>query len=178
MKPGERRDYLESEGRQTMTAAPQFSDVVIGMSIGTLTKPEITRFDLVRYAVASGDFNPSHVDEVRAQAEGMGGVFAHGMIGTGYMGQLVTDWLQAGRLLSLTVRSTVLVRPGDILTVEGTVEHKRVEEGVCVAQIALTCRNQRGQQTHEGTAEVELPGTTIVEPGTERDPRVAWRVIG
>ena len=39
----------------------------------------VTRDDLVRYARASGDFNPIHQDEDVARSVGLPGVIAHGM---------------------------------------------------------------------------------------------------
>ena len=60
----------------------------------TLQKPPITRLQIAKFAGASGDFNPSHVDEdIARDVGGMGGVFAHGMIGMGFIGQMLTDWL-------------------------------------------------------------------------------------
>ena len=44
----------------------------------------LTRTDLVQYAGASGDFNPMHHDEVKAQAAGLPSVFGHGMFSMGF----------------------------------------------------------------------------------------------
>ena len=46
-------------------------------------KFEVTLTDVVRYAGASGDFNPLHHDEAAARAAGMDGAFAHGMFSAG-----------------------------------------------------------------------------------------------
>ena len=46
----------------------------------------LTRTDLVMYAGASGDFNPMHHDEVKAQAAGQPSVFGHGMFSMGLLG--------------------------------------------------------------------------------------------
>ena len=47
----------------------------------------LTRTDLVRYAGASGDFNPMHHDEVQAVAAGQPSVFGHGMFSMGFLGR-------------------------------------------------------------------------------------------
>lgn len=52
-----------------------------------------TRDRLVRYAGASGDFNPIHYRDDIAQAVGLPGVLAHGMLTMGVAGGVVTDWL-------------------------------------------------------------------------------------
>ncbi|WP_433699623.1 MaoC/PaaZ C-terminal domain-containing protein [Nocardiopsis sp. CA-288880] len=52
----------------------------------------LTRADLVRYAGASGDFNPIHYDERAAGALGLPGVIAHGMLTMGLAATAVTEW--------------------------------------------------------------------------------------
>ncbi|SEF09178.1 MaoC family dehydratase [Jiangella alba] len=53
----------------------------------------ITRENLVRYAGASGDFNPIHWNERVAKSVGLPGVIAHGLLTMGLAGRLLTDWL-------------------------------------------------------------------------------------
>ena len=52
----------------------------------------ITRADLVRYAGASGDFNPIHWNDRTATAVGLPGVIAHGMFTMALAARAVTDW--------------------------------------------------------------------------------------
>ena len=52
----------------------------------------VTRADLVRYAGASGDFNPIHWNDRVATAVGLPGVIAHGMFTMGLAGRAVTQW--------------------------------------------------------------------------------------
>lgn len=63
----------------------------IGQQIGTVTI-EVTRADLIRYAGASGDFNPIHWNERFAKSVELPGVIAHGMFTMGAAVQLVVDW--------------------------------------------------------------------------------------
>jgi len=55
----------------------------------------VTRDTLVRYAGASGDFNPIHYRDDVAAAVGLPGVLAHGMLTMGAAVQPVVDWLRA-----------------------------------------------------------------------------------
>ena len=74
----------------------------------------ISRDSLVRYAGASGDFNPIHYRDDVAAAVGLPGVLAHGMLTMGVAVQPVVDWLgDAGRVLDYQVRFTrpVIVDP-------------------------------------------------------------------
>ncbi|MFI1993235.1 MaoC/PaaZ C-terminal domain-containing protein [Actinoplanes sp. NPDC020271] len=56
----------------------------------------VTRADLVRYAGASGDFNPIHWSERVATGVGLPGVIAHGMFTMALVGRAVTAWAGAG----------------------------------------------------------------------------------
>jgi acyl dehydratase len=69
----------------------------------------LKRSDLVRYAGASGDFNPIHYSDRMATALGLPGVVAHGMLTMAEAGRVVTDWLgDPSRLVEYGVR---FVRP-------------------------------------------------------------------
>ncbi|TDN91943.1 MaoC/PaaZ C-terminal domain-containing protein [Microbacterium sp. BK668] len=74
----------------------------------------LTRESLVRYAGASGDFNPIHYRDDIAAAVGLPGVLAHGMLTMGLAVQTLVPWLgDAGRILEYGVRFTrpVVVDP-------------------------------------------------------------------
>jgi acyl dehydratase len=68
----------------------------------------LTRDTLVRYAGASGDFNPIHYRDDTAQSVGLPGVLAHGMLTMGLAVQPVVDWLggDSGRITDYQVRFT------------------------------------------------------------------------
>jgi acyl dehydratase len=77
----------------------------------------LTRDSLVRYAGASGDFNPIHYRDDVAQSVGLPGVLAHGMLTMGLAVQPVIEWLGAdGQVLDYQVRFT---RPVPVDAVEG-----------------------------------------------------------
>jgi acyl dehydratase len=142
----------------------------------------VTRERILAYAGASGDFNPMHVDEVTNTEAGMGGVFAHGMLGTAFLGRLVTDHLGDVPLASLRVRCTEVVRPGDVLSCTGRVVERRIEGATAHIAFALRAVNQRGELTHDGTASVALPLDELDQhTGDALDaaqPLVQWRAIG
>ena len=52
----------------------------------------VTRADLVRYAGASGDFNPIHWSDRSATKVGLPGVIAHGMFTMALVGRALADW--------------------------------------------------------------------------------------
>ena len=102
------------------------ADVAVGTEL-----PEqvyrITRADLVRYAGASGDFNPIHWNERVATEVGLPGVIAHGMFTMALAGRAVSDWTgDPGALVEYQVRfGRPVVVPDDghgaEVTVRGTV---------------------------------------------------------
>ena len=70
---------------------PPFDDIAVGDELQPLSVT-ITRADLVRYAGASGDFNPIHWNERFAREVGLPDVIAHGMLTMALAGRLVTSW--------------------------------------------------------------------------------------
>jgi acyl dehydratase len=141
-----------------MKAQIYFEDVKEGSQLPALMKGPIERIQLVKYAGASGDFNPIHVDEEYARSAGMKSVFAHGMLSMGFMGQLITDWLgEEGELLRFKVRFKAIVWPGDVITNTGTIVKKYEDEGKGLVEIELSGKRQDGQGTVAGSATASLP---------------------
>ena len=91
-------------------------DVAVGDEIGPLVVG-VDRARLVRYAGASGDFNPIHWNERVATGVGLDGVIAHGMLTMALAGRLVTDWAgDPGAVASFEARFTrpvVVPDPGE-----------------------------------------------------------------
>mgnify|MGYP003613702836 CR=1 FL=1 len=86
------------------------SSVLAGVEPGTVLPRitvHLTRDTLVRYAGASTDFNPIHWSDRAADALGLPGVIAHGMLTMGTALRVVTDWCDdPTRVLSYYVRFT------------------------------------------------------------------------
>ncbi|MEY3537441.1 MAG: hypothetical protein RL645_255 [Actinomycetota bacterium] len=78
----------------------------VGQQIGS-SEYLLTRDSLVRYAGASGDFNPIHYRDDFAQSVGLDGVLAHGMLTMGVAVQVAVDWVgDSGRIIDYGVRFT------------------------------------------------------------------------
>jgi acyl dehydratase len=102
---------------------------------------KITRDSLVRYAGASGDFNPIHYRDDFAQAVGLPGVLAHGMLTMGLAVQTVVDFVgDSGKILDYQVRFTkpVLVDARTGATVEVSAKVSEIDEESKTARIDLT----------------------------------------
>jgi acyl dehydratase len=99
---------------------------------------DVTRTAVVRYAGASGDFNPLHHDDAAAQAAGMPAAIAHGMFSAGCLATAVTDVAGVESLARLAVRFRAQARLGATLTSDVVVSGSRAEgDGVLVD---LDCR--------------------------------------
>ena len=90
-----------------MSAAPQKSSLTVGEVVAEHDY-HLTRDTLVRYAGASGDFNPIHYRDDVATSVGLDGVLAHGMLTMGLAVQPVVEWLggDSGKVLDYQVRFT------------------------------------------------------------------------
>ena len=130
-----------------MTAiTPPSSAVLESLETGEIVAESsfaLTRDALVRYAGASGDFNPIHYRDDVAEAVGLPGVLAHGMLTMGLAIQPVVDWLgDPGRVLDYQVRFTrpVHVEPdfGAVVTVIAKVGTLDVEAGVARIDLTVT----------------------------------------
>ena len=95
-----------------------FAQAAVGDLLPELSVP-ISRASLVRYAGASGDFNPIHWNERVATSVGLPGVIAHGMFTLAQAGRAVTEWAGAGAtVVSFGARFT---RPVEVPDPDGTV---------------------------------------------------------
>ncbi len=86
-------------------------------------RKQVTRVAIARYAAASGDYNPLHLDEEHARRTGLPSVIAHGLLSFGYAGQLLTDWCggDPARVRRMRLRFLKPVFPNDELIARGAV---------------------------------------------------------
>lgn len=114
---------------------------VAGQSLPAVERT-ITAGAVRRYAEASGDHNPIHLDPEVAARSPFGGVVAHGMLLLAYVAQSLEDafgrsWLERGEL---QVRFRAPVHLGERVTAGGRVE--RVEphpDGGAVVRCSVWC---------------------------------------
>jgi len=106
-----------------------FEDVREGQEIPPFVVQNLTRTDLVRYAGASGDFNPIHHDEEFAKMAGNPTVFGHGMLTAGLVAKCLTDFVGVDALRRYKMRFATRVWPGDTITCRGRVTRKYDADG-------------------------------------------------
>lgn len=116
----------------------------------------LTRTDLVKYAGASGDFNPMHHDEILAQQAGQPSVFGHGMFSMGFLATALTDWVGPGRVVSYKVRFSRQTWPGETLVTKVVVTARRREGEDHFVDVDCFLSNEEGEQKVIGTATLRL----------------------
>ena len=133
---GEGAESVLPEAREGRNGTPQ------GLAVGDVVAERefhLTRDSLVRYAGASGDFNPIHYRDDVARSVGLPGVLAHGMLTMGIAAQSVVDWIgDPGKVLDYQVRFTrpVLVGAADGATVTVVAKVGALEPDVARPEIA------------------------------------------
>ncbi|MCG5456127.1 MaoC family dehydratase [Micromonospora sp. PSH03] len=109
---------------------------------------QVTRADLVRYAGASGDFNPIHWSDRVATKVGLPGVIAHGMFTMALVGRAVAEWAGSpDAVVEYGVRFTrpVVVPDDDQGTeIEVTARVREVtEDGLTRLEVTATCLGEK-----------------------------------
>ena len=120
--------------------AVQFDALTVGDVVAE-RDIHFTRDSLVRYAGASGDFNPIHYRDDVATSVGLPGVIAHGMLTMGAAVQSVVDWAgDPARIVDYQVRFTrpVVVDPADGAAVTIVARVGQLDPDTRVARIDLT----------------------------------------
>ncbi len=128
-----------------------FEDVQVGDEIPPLVKSPVTHLQLVRYAGASGDFNPLHTDPKFGEAIGTGGIIAHGMLVMGFVGQLLSDYVGPEALRSFGVRFKGMTHLDDVITCSGSITKKYEENGEARIAGKVQAADQNGDVKVTGT---------------------------
>jgi 3-hydroxybutyryl-CoA dehydratase len=124
--------------------------------------PPLTRTDFVRYAGASGDFNPLHHDRDYAEAAGLADVMGHGMLSAGLLASALTTWFGEGSVVDYAVRFQSPVWPGDALVASCT---RITPLGADRAEMELTLARGADDVVLTGRAVVRLEAGSVANEG-------------
>lgn len=97
-------------------------DLQIGDSLKSVVLEPVSRIDLIKYAGASGDFNPIHTIDEEAKKAGLPGIIAHGMWTMGNLAKLFSDYLEVGFIENYSIRFKNMVFLNDVITLNSTLE--------------------------------------------------------
>jgi acyl dehydratase len=124
--------------------------------------PEVVVEDLeqrhfVKYAGASGDFNPIHYDEPYAKSAGNESVFAQGMFVMGVASRVITDWFGVAAISRFRSRFQSRAWLGDTLTATGEISDVTRQPDETVVDVDLEVVDQNGDPVVTGDATATLP---------------------
>lgn len=135
------------------------TDTLTLPAVGDVLTPRehkpLTRSDIVRYAGASGDFNPIHHDETFATAAGFPTVFSIGMYQAGLLANFAADTFGPDHVRRVTLRFSAQVWPGDVLTCSGTVTAVEPGPDGTGVEVDLVCTRRAA----DGTEAVAITGS-------------------
>ena len=99
-----------------------------GDQLPTIECPPVTRLDLIKYAGASGDYNPIHTIDDEARKAGLPGIIAHGMWSMGQLSRIVSPYLHEGFVKYYSVRFHAMVFLGDQLSLKAQLQEIQNDE--------------------------------------------------
>ncbi|WP_408959743.1 MaoC family dehydratase N-terminal domain-containing protein [Natrinema sp. 74] len=130
------------------------ADIAVGDTGPTVVVEDLDRQQFVKYAGASGDFNPIHYDEPYATAAGNESVFGQGMFTAGVASRVVANWFELRDIASFGVRFQSRVFPGDTVVASGEVVD--IDEGDGTVETELEAWTDDGETLLTGTATADL----------------------
>ncbi|MXY21726.1 MAG: MaoC family dehydratase [Dehalococcoidia bacterium] len=118
----------------------------------------VTQDQIEKYARASGDFNPIHIDHEFAASTQFGGTIAHGMMVAATISEMMTaafgrNWAESG---SMKIRFRSPVKPGQRITTQGSVRRVDAAEGIRRISCTVSVVKDDGETAIAGQAEVRL----------------------
>lgn len=90
--------------------------IQVGETLSEITLAPVSRLDLIKYAGASGDYNPIHTIDEEAKNAGLPGIIAHGMWTMGNLAKLFSPYYEKGFIEDYSVRFRGMVFLNDIIT--------------------------------------------------------------
>ncbi|MFJ5761271.1 MaoC/PaaZ C-terminal domain-containing protein [Neobacillus sp. NPDC093182] len=90
----------------------------VGESLKEIQLDPVSRIDLIKYAGASGDFNPIHTIDEEAKKAGLPGIIAHGMWTMGNLAKLFTPYVEDGFVQDYSIRFKGMVFLNDVITLK------------------------------------------------------------
>ncbi|WP_163527092.1 MaoC/PaaZ C-terminal domain-containing protein [Halobacillus ihumii] len=122
------------------------TELEVGESLQSVTLDPVSRLDLIKYAGASGDYNPIHTIDEEAEKAGLPGIIAHGMWTMGNLSKLFTPFYEEGFIEDYTIRFKGMVFLNDEITLQAVLaENKEEQLGFDVA-----ATNQKGKDVIKG----------------------------
>ncbi|MFF2448122.1 MaoC/PaaZ C-terminal domain-containing protein [Neobacillus sp. NPDC058068] len=122
------------------------AELQVGESLKEIQLKPVSRLDLIKYAGASGDFNPIHTIDEEAEKAGLPGIIAHGMWTMGNLAKLFTEYYEEGFIQDYSIRFKGMVFLNDCITLKATLKEKQEN----LLRFAVQTMNQQGNVVLKG----------------------------
>jgi acyl dehydratase len=118
----------------------------VGEAINEIQLEPVSRIDLIKYAGASGDFNPIHTIDDEAKKAGLPGIIAHGMWTMGNLAKLFTPFYEEGFVEDYSIRFKGMVFLNDVITLRATLKEVNDRK----LHFSVQAVNQNGNEVLKG----------------------------
>ncbi|MCP1490044.1 acyl dehydratase [Peribacillus frigoritolerans] len=122
------------------------TELHIGDSLHSIKLAPVTRLDLIKYAGASGDFNPIHTIDEEAKNAGLPGIIAHGMWTMGNLAKLFSNLYEIGFIEEYKIRFKGMVFLNDVITLQADLKEKNGNRYF----FSVAATNQSGKEAISG----------------------------
>jgi acyl dehydratase len=122
------------------------AELQVGESVQEIQLEPVSRLDLIKYAGASGDFNPIHTIDEEATKAGLPGIIAHGMWTMGNLAKLFTSYYQEGFIQDYSIRFKGMVFLNDVITLKATLTAREDR----LLRFKVQAVNQKGNEVLKG----------------------------
>jgi acyl dehydratase len=122
------------------------AELKVGESLKEVQLDPVDRITLIKYAGASGDYNPIHTIDEEAKKAGLPGIIAHGMWTMGNLAKLFTEFYEEGFIQDYTIRFKGMVFLNDVVTLKAEL----AEENENNLRFNVRAVNQNGNEVIKG----------------------------
>ena len=143
-----------------MTIRLETADV--GSAVAEAVYEPFGRDDLQRYAQASGDLNPLHLDPEFARQAGFDDVIVHGMLGMALLGRLLEETFPSNPLQLFRSRFRNIIPLGQSIKCTARLEQRVADSAVLALTAAI---GEHETVVIEGNATLRLRATLLLRPG-------------
>ncbi|KKK37824.1 dehydratase [Mesobacillus campisalis] len=103
----------------------KIAELFVGDALKEIQLEPVSRIDLIKYAGASGDFNPIHTIDEEAKNAGLPGIIAHGMWTMGNLAKLFTSYYEEGFIEEYSIRFRGMVFLNDVITLKAELKDRQ-----------------------------------------------------
>ncbi|MCM3664780.1 dehydratase [Mesobacillus subterraneus] len=122
------------------------AELKVGEALKEIQLDPVDRITLIKYAGASGDYNPIHTIDEEAKKAGLPGIIAHGMWTMGNLAKLFTEFYEEGFIQDYTIRFKGMVFLNDVVTLQAEL----AEENENILTFKVRAVNQNGNEVIMG----------------------------